>query len=161
MFVRYIYIYIKLFIDTNVNKIFSHWHFMWMKFSSDWFMDWSWKLSLLLGGEYSQIRLVMRMCFSYKSFVATWSNKVSSGLIIVVFIQPEIPHILKDNLSLSFSLLLVFLDSLIFINTVHELTFLASFLVNDFLKSCSAGRSTLKVLIATSLKFPSITLNIS
>ena len=35
------------------------------------------------------------------------------------------------------------------------------FLVKDFLKSWSAGRPTLKVLIATSLKFPSISLNIS
>ena len=35
------------------------------------------------------------------------------------------------------------------------------FLVKDFLKSCSAGKPTLKVFITTSSKFPSIWLNIS
>ena len=40
-------------------------------------------------------------------------------------------------------------------------TLLTSFLVKDFLKSYSTGRPTLKVLIATSLKFLSILLNIS
>ena len=40
-------------------------------------------------------------------------------------------------------------------------TLLAGFLVKDFLKPCSTGRPTLKVLTATSLKSPSISLNIS
>ena len=40
-------------------------------------------------------------------------------------------------------------------------TLLAGFLVNDFLKSCSASRPTLKVLIATLSKFSFISLNIS
>ena len=40
-------------------------------------------------------------------------------------------------------------------------TLLIGFLVNDFLKSCSVGRPTLKFLMATSLKSPSISLNIS
>ena len=40
-------------------------------------------------------------------------------------------------------------------------TLVVDFLVNDFLKSCSMGRETLKVLIATSSKFRSISLNIS
>ena len=39
-------------------------------------------------------------------------------------------------------------------------TLLASFLVKDFLKSFSACKLTLKVLIATSSKFPFISLNI-
>ena len=39
-------------------------------------------------------------------------------------------------------------------------TLLTGFLVKDFLKSCSACRLILKVLIATSSKFPSISLNI-
>ena len=40
-------------------------------------------------------------------------------------------------------------------------TLLTSFLVKDFIKSCSVGRPTLKTLIAISLKSPSISLNIS
>ena len=47
------------------------------------------------------------------------------------------------------------------IQSMSQRTFLASFIVNDFLKSCSAGKYTLNVLIATSSKFPSISLNIS
>ena len=50
-------------------------------------------------------------------------RKISSGPVIVVFVQPEIPPILKDNLSFSFPLLLVLLDSLILFNSVHELTY--------------------------------------
>ena len=40
------------------------------------------------------------------------------------------------------------------IRSMSWCTLLAGFLVNDFLKSCSMGRPTLKVLIATSSKFP-------
>ena len=40
-------------------------------------------------------------------------------------------------------------------------TLLTGFLVKDFLKSCSVGTPTLKVLMATSSKSPSISLNIS
>ena len=47
-------------------------------------------------------------------------SKISSGSIIVVPVQPEIPHILKDNLSLPLPLLLVLLDPLILVNMVHE-----------------------------------------
>ena len=50
-------------------------------------------------------------------------SKVFSGQNIVVSVRPEIPHILKDNLSFPFPLLLVFLDPLILINTVHELMY--------------------------------------
>ena len=50
----------------------------------------------------------------------------SSGLIIVVSALPKIPHILKDNLSLPFPLLLVFLDPLILVNKVHKLTYTPS-----------------------------------
>ena len=49
-------------------------------------------------------------------------SKVSSRSIIVVFVRPEIPPILRDNLSLPFPLLLVFLNLLILVNTVHEST---------------------------------------
>ena len=89
-------------------------------------------------------------------------SKVSSGPIIVISVRPEIPLMLKDNLSLPFPLLLVFLDLLILINTVHESTHTPyNFLVNDFLKSCLVGRLTFKVFMATSSKSPSISLNIS
>ena len=40
-------------------------------------------------------------------------------------------------------------------------TLIAGFPVKDFLKPCSAGRPTLKVLMATLSKSPSISLNIS
>ena len=40
-------------------------------------------------------------------------------------------------------------------------TLVVGFLVKDFLKPCSVGRLTLKVLMATSSKSPSILLNIS
>ena len=40
-------------------------------------------------------------------------------------------------------------------------TLVTSLPIRDFLKPCSAGRPTLKVLMATSLKSPSISLNIS
>ena len=49
-------------------------------------------------------------------------NKIPSGLVIIVSVRPEIPHVLRDNLSLSPPLLLVFLDLFIFINTVHKPT---------------------------------------
>ena len=69
---------------------------------------------------------------------------------------------LRDNLSLPFPLLLVFLDPLILVNMVHEPTHTPyNFLVNDFLKSCLAGRLTFKILMATSSKSPSISLYIS
>ena len=50
---------------------------------------------------------------------------VSPGLIIVVSVQPEIPPLLKDNLSLPLPLplLLVFLDLIILINSVHKLAY--------------------------------------
>ena len=49
-------------------------------------------------------------------------SKVFSRLIIVIFVLPEIPFILRDILSLPFPLLLVFLDPLILVNTVYEPT---------------------------------------
>ena len=89
-------------------------------------------------------------------------SKVSSGLIIVISVRPEISYILRYNLSFPFPLLLVFLDPFILVHTVHERRpLLTGFLVNDFLKSCPAGRLTLEVLMATSSKSPSISLNIS
>ena len=54
-------------------------------------------------------------------------NKISSGSIIVVSIWPKVPSLLRDNLSLPFPLLLVFLDPLV-----------VGFLVKDFRKPCKS-----------------------
>ena len=48
-------------------------------------------------------------------------RKVPSRLVVIVSIQPKIPLFLRDNLSLTFPLLLVFLNPLILVNLVHEL----------------------------------------
>ena len=48
-------------------------------------------------------------------------SKISTRPIIVVPIQLEIPHLLRDNLSLPLPLLLVLLYPFILINPVHEL----------------------------------------
>ena len=42
---------------------------------------------------------------------------------IVVTVQPEIPPLLKDNLTLSLALLLVLFNPLILINLIHELAY--------------------------------------
>ena len=97
-----------------------------------------------------------------RNYRSRLSCKILSGSVIVVSVQPEIPHLLRDNLTFPLALLLVFLDPLVFINAVHKSTHtLTGSLVKDFLKSCFVGRPTLKVLTATSSKSPSISLNIS
>ena len=50
------------------------------------------------------------------------SSLISLRLVIVESVRPEIPPFLRDNLRFTFPLLLVFLDLLVFINPVHELT---------------------------------------
>ena len=57
--------------------------------------------------------------------------KVSPRLVIIVLIRPEIPHLLRDNLSLSFPLLLVFLDPFIFVNLVHEFAYASNRLTSQ------------------------------
>ena len=47
-------------------------------------------------------------------------SKIPFGPIIIVSVRPKIPPILRDNLSLSLPLLLVFLNSLVFVNTIHK-----------------------------------------
>ena len=49
-------------------------------------------------------------------------SKVSLWLLIIVSVRPEILPLLMDNLSLTFTLLLVFLNSFILVNPIHELT---------------------------------------
>ena len=48
-------------------------------------------------------------------------SKVLSRSVVIVSVQPKIPTLLRDNLSLTLPLLLVFLNPLILVNPVHEL----------------------------------------
>ena len=48
------------------------------------------------------------------------SYKIPSGSVIVVSVQPEIPPLLRDNLTVPLALLLVFLDLLVLINSIHK-----------------------------------------
>ena len=50
------------------------------------------------------------------------SRKILPGSVIVVSVRPEIPPLLRDNLTLPLALLLVFLNPLILINAIHKLT---------------------------------------
>ena len=47
--------------------------------------------------------------------------KISLRSVIIVSVRPEIPHLLRDNFSLSFTLLLVFLNPFVLINSIHKL----------------------------------------
>ena len=88
-------------------------------------------------------------------------RKVSPRTTICVPVRLEIPPLLRDNLLLPSALHLVFLYPLIPIWSISWRTLVASLPVRDFLKPCSAGRLLLNVLMATSSKFPSISLYIS
>ena len=48
--------------------------------------------------------------------------KISLRSVIIVSVRLEIPPLLRDNFSLSFTLLLVFLNPFILINSIHKLT---------------------------------------
>ena len=48
-------------------------------------------------------------------------SKVPSSSVVIVLVQLEILPLLRDNLSPTFPLLLVFLNPLILVNLVHEL----------------------------------------
>ena len=48
------------------------------------------------------------------------SSKIPLGSVIVVFVRLEIPPLLRDNLTLRFAFLLVFLDLLVLINAIHK-----------------------------------------
>ena len=48
-------------------------------------------------------------------------SKVSPRSVIIILVQPEILHLLRDNLSLTFTLLLVFLYFFILVNPIYEL----------------------------------------
>ena len=49
------------------------------------------------------------------------SGKISSGSVITIAIRPEIAPLLRDNLALPLIMLLIFLNSLILVNLIHEL----------------------------------------
>ena len=66
------------------------------------------------------------------------SSKVSPMMVIVVSVRPKIPFIL--HFSLPLPLLLVFLDPLILVNTVHELTYTLSRLSGQQLPQIMLGR---------------------
>ena len=90
------------------------------------------------------------------------SNIIFSRSSGIELVRPKIPYLLRDNLRFTFSLLLIFLNSLIFINSVHKLTHTSNrFTGQWFPQSCSLGRSILKVLMTTFSKSPSISLYIS
>ena len=67
-------------------------------------------------------------------------SKVSPRPVIVVAIRPEIPPLLRDNLSLPLRFLLVFLDLLILISSVHELMYTASKFPNQKLPQTMLGK---------------------
>ena len=48
-------------------------------------------------------------------------SKVLSRSVVIVSVRLEISTLLRDNLSLTFPLLLVFLNPLILVNPIHEL----------------------------------------
>ena len=89
-------------------------------------------------------------------------SKIPTRSTVVVMVQPEIPHLLRDNFALSLALLLVLFNPLVLVNSIHELAYTVDrFLVKNFLKPCSVGMPSLKVLTTTSLKLPLTLLNIS
>ena len=80
-------------------------------------------------------------------------KKVFLRLIVIVLVWLEISPLLRDHLSLSFpfpcswsSLTLLYLS----IRFISWRTLATGLPVRDFLKSCSTGRSALKVLMVTS-----------
>ena len=53
-------------------------------------------------------------------------SKIPLGFVIIVSVLPEIPPILKDYISLSLPLLLVFLNPFVLFNSVHKLAYTGS-----------------------------------
>ena len=82
-------------------------------------------------------------------------RKIPSGPIIIVFVRPKIPHVLRDNLNLSFPLLLVFLDPLVFVNTIHKPTHTPYQLLGQGLSQIVLGRqANLKCPYSHVIKIP-------
>ena len=67
-------------------------------------------------------------------------SKIPSGSITVVAVRPKIPPLLKDNLTLPLTLLLVLLDPLILVYPIHELAYAGSSFPNQRLPQAMLGR---------------------
>ena len=67
-------------------------------------------------------------------------SEIPPGSVMVVLVRPEIPPLLGDNLTLSFALLLILLDSLILINLLHKLAHTGSRLPNQGLPQSVLSR---------------------
>ena len=50
-------------------------------------------------------------------------RKVSPRSVVIILVRPKILHLLRDNLSLTFPLLLAFFNHVILVNPVHELVY--------------------------------------
>ena len=58
-------------------------------------------------------------------------DKIPPKSVIIVEVRPEIPSLLRDNLTLSLALLLVLFNPLILINSIHELAYTNNRLPNQ------------------------------
>ena len=87
------------------------------------------------------------------------SSKILSRSVVIISLRLEISLVRRSNFFLPIPLLLILLDLLVLANAIHKLLHLG-FIVKDFLNSCSIGRPTLNVLMATSSKSLSISLNV-
>ena len=50
-------------------------------------------------------------------------SKIPTRSTVVVTVQPEIPHLLRDNFAISLSLLLVLFNPLVLVNSIHKLAY--------------------------------------
>ena len=89
--------------------------------------------------------------------------EISPRTVVVVSVQPKIPPLLKDNLLISLPLKLVFLHSLVFVNLVHNLTYIDDRLASQGLPQAvlnweaafkSADGDVIKVTIHLIIHFP-------
>ena len=71
-------------------------------------------------------RLSEHSVYHLRSYRPRLSSKIPSRFVIVVVVRSEIPHLLRDNLALSFVLLLVFFNALLLVNPIHELVYIGN-----------------------------------
>ena len=82
---------------------------------------WSFKVKLILDLLQDLMYLLSKHRVNHlRSRRPRFPSKIPSGSVIVVSVQPKVPHVLRDNLSFSFPLLLVLLNPFVFINTTHK-----------------------------------------
>ena len=75
-----------------------------------------------------------------RSHILRLPSKILSGPVIIVSVRPEIPYVLRDNLSIPLPLLLVFLNLLVFVNTIHKPTHTPYQLLGQGLSQIMLGR---------------------